>query len=1069
MDLSKISALLDDAALADAPLRDWGLREPLRAHEFLVRIADAGVTLDLIDDILRQFEEHLPRLSDADMALNNLDRFFAAARSPLSLATLFERDRQALPILLQIFSTSQHLSDLLVTDRESYDLLRMTEGQPVARDVLVDEIVTETLAQTDDKAVIATLRRFKRRETLRIAYGDIVLSQDLLVVTQQISFLADAIVEAALRAAYRKLAETRGVLRLPDGRPARFAVFALGKLGGTELNYSSDIDLIFLYDGEGTSDGRRRQSSTEFFDALARELIRLLADKNELGMAYRVDMRLRPEGQRGPLVPSLESALHYYDVMGRTWERQAMVKVRTIAGDADLGQEFLARLEPWIYRRYLSRADISGIRALKRRIEQRAEGEGADRCDVKTGHGGIRDIEFVIQFLQLLNGGEVRELRTGNTLVALGRLERAGCLNDRERSELEENYRFLRKIEHRLQIMFDLQTHAMPEDGEELRKLAVRMGFDATAGATAREAFVAEYRRRTGVNRIVLNHLLHLAFGDEGEVEPEVDLVLDPDPSRESIRQTLAKYRFNSIDNAYDTLMSLATERIRFLSTRRCRHFLAAIAPRLLAAVSQTPEPDSTLVNLANVSDSLGGKGVLWELFSFSPPTLRLYVDLCSSSPFLSEILTSNPGMIDELLDSLLLDRLPRPEQLRAKLADLCRGAEDIEPILHSFKNTEQLSVGVRDILGKEDIKATNAALADIAEVCLEQLTRREFDRLSEKFGTPWIEQGDAEGEQSREVERPASPALIPQPPAAASRPCEFITLGVGKYGGREPNYHSDLDVIFLYEADGQTHAARRARKTNVTSNQHFFGELGQRIIKAASQLGPFGRLYEVDARLRPTGRSGALATSLAELVRYFDDGEGQLWERLALCKARVVYGEPQAAQRAMEAVWQVTYGPAWRAADADEIYQMRIRLEETASPRNIKRGLGGIVDIEFLVQMLQLRHAGLPLSIRAPGTLDAMAALRNAGHLGESDFAILSEAYRFLRNVEARIRLMNAAARHDMPEDAVELAKLARLLRYSRSEDLLTDDERTRRQVRQTFDRVFGEASNQASILWAR
>jgi glutamate-ammonia-ligase adenylyltransferase len=1063
MDLSKISALLDDFALAEPRFARLGVRQPLRAHEFLVRIADAGVTLDLVADLLGQFEEHLPRISDADMALNNLDRFFAAARSPLSLATLFERDRYALPILLQIFSTSQHLSDLLVTDRESYDLLRMTEGQPVSRDVIVGEIVAETLAQPDEKAVMATLRRFKRRETLRIAYGDIILAQDLLVVTEQISFLADAIVEAALRAAQKKLEQTRGVLRLPDGLAARFVVLALGKLGGTELNYSSDIDLIFLYDGDGTSDGRRRQSSTEYYDALARELIRLLAESNEHGIAYRVDMRLRPEGERGPLVPSLESALHYYDVMGRTWERQAMVKARAIAGDLDLGAEFLDQLESWVYRRYLSRADISGIRALKRRIEQRAQREGADHCDVKTGHGGIRDIEFVIQFLQLLNGGELSELRTGNTLVALDRLEHAGCLNDRERTELEENYRFLRKIEHRLQIMFDLQTHAMPAEDEELRKLAVRMGFDATAGSSARDAFMAEFRRRTGVNRIVLNHLLHLAFGDEGDVEREVDLVLDPDPSRETIHEILSKYRFESVDNAYDTLMSLGDERIRFLSTRRCRHFLAAIAPRLLTAISQTPDPDSTLVNLANVSDSLGGKGVLWELFSFSPPTMRLYVELCSSSPFLSEILTSNPGMIDELLDSLLLDRLPKADQLRAKLADLCRGAEDIEPILHSFKNTEQLSVGVRDILGKEDIKATNAALADIAQVCLEQLTRREFERLSEKFGVPWIAEPTPEEIPTDEDSRPS-----PRTPHPAPGPCDFVTLALGKYGGREPNYHSDLDVIFLYDGDGQTRPTRRG-KVNETSNQHFFGELGQRIIKAASQLGPYGRLYEVDARLRPTGRSGALATSLPELIRYFDEGEGQLWERLALCKARIVYGDAKAAARAMEAVWHVTYGPAWQAADADEIYQMRMRLEETASPRNIKRGSGGIVDIEFLVQMLQLRHGGMPLSIRTPGTLDAIAELREARHLSSEDAEFLSKSYRFLRNVEARIRLMNAAARHDMPDEPLELAKLARLLHYQRPEDLLADDDRIRSEVRELFNRHFQAASGHPSALSIR
>jgi glutamate-ammonia-ligase adenylyltransferase len=339
--------------------------------------------------------------------------------------------------------------------------------------------------------------------------------------------------------------------------------------------------------------------------------------------------------------------------------------------------------------------------------------------------------------------------------------------------------------------------------------------------------------------------------------------------------------------------------------------------------------------------------------------------------------------------------------------------------------------------------------------VCLEQLTNREFNRLSEKFGVPWIE---PVVEESAEDNGGASGDSVPRPQPPG--PCAFVTLALGKYGGREPNYHSDLDVIFLYEADGQTRPARRARPTSSTSNQHFFGELGQRIIKAASQPGPYGRLYEVDARLRPTGRSGALATSLPELIRYFEEGEGQLWERLALCKARVVYGEPAAAQRTMDAIWRVTYGRAWQASDADEIYQMRMRLEETASPRNIKRGRGGIVDIEFLVQMLQLRHAGLPLSIRVPGTLDALAALRDANHLGEADYTFLCESYRFLRNVEARIRLMNAAARHDLPSDDLELAKLARLLHYPRPEDLLADDDRIRTQVRTTFDRIFQAAT---------
>ncbi len=634
-------------------------------------MATHGLTLDLLATICQQLGELLPKLSDPDMALNNLERFVVATRNPLSFGGLVERDPESLATLLQIFSASQHLSDILVTDSESYDLLRMTEGQPVGRESLVAELMGEVVALAgDDAATMKALRRFKRRETLRIAYGDIVRGQRLDVVARQISYLADAVIEAAVYAARARLAARRSSLRLFSGEAARFVVLALGKLGGEELNYSSDVDLLFLHESaDRSSDGQH--AAAEYFTALARELMRLLTEATDLGSPYRVDLRLRPDGRSGPMAVSVESALQYYDLSGRTWERQAFVKARPVAGDLTLGAEFLAQLEPWVYRRYLSRADITGIKALKRRIEQRAMREGADALNVKTGHGGIRDIEFAIQFLQLLNGGDLPALRTGNTLAAIAELERCGCLTHQERTLLEDNYSFLRKVEHRLQIMFDLQTHLLPSDPVELRKLAIRLGFVDTPTASALDGFDIAYRNTTEVNRKILDHLLHDAFSDDVKTEPESDLVLDPEPSPKQIEEVLGKYRFLDVQDAYRHLMDLASEKIRFLSTRRCRHFLAAIAPRLLKAISATPSPEFTLVNLCKVSDSVGGKGVLWELFSFNPPTLRLYVELCSSSQYLSAILISNPGMLDELLDGLLLDKLPSLRQQQATLADL--------------------------------------------------------------------------------------------------------------------------------------------------------------------------------------------------------------------------------------------------------------------------------------------------------------------------------------------------------------------------------------------------------------
>jgi glutamate-ammonia-ligase adenylyltransferase len=720
------------------------------------------------------------------------------------------------------------------------------------------------------------------------------------------------------------------------------------------------------------------------------------------------------------------------------------VKARPIAGVLALGHKFLARLEPWIYRRFLSRADITGIKALKRRIEKQTAHRGEGQRDVKTGKGGIRDIEFVIQFLQLLNGSDLPEVRTGNTIQAIARLENAGCLTPQERSILEPNYELLRKLEHRLQIMFDLQTHTLPSDDEELRRLAVRMGYDDQGGDGALKNFRTDLEECAATNRRILDHLLHDAFGDEPRSEPEVDLINDPSPSEEQIVEVLSKHGFTDLEAAYVNLMSLAAEPIRFLSTRRCRHFLASIAPRLLAAVAETPSPDSTLVTLSRVSDSLGGKSALWELFSFNQPSMNLYVTLCAACPYLVSILTSNPGMIDELVDSLLLEKLPTLEMLEAELADLCRGAEDVDPILHSFKDAQHLRVGVRDILGKDDIRATHAALADVAETCVRRIARVEYDGLAAKFGEPTIGPPKDQGETGTPGER-------------VGQACELIILALGKLGGREPNYHSDLDLVFLFDAEGWT-AHRGRTKGSTTTNGHFFSELGQRIIKRVSRMGPHGRLFEVDMRLRPTGKSGALALPIDAFLRYFTAGSGQLWERQSLCKARVIYGSERAAQAATDAVHHASFSGTWRPEQAQEIRQMRLRLEENASDRNLKRGPGGTVDTEFLVQMLQLKYGRADASVRRPGTIDALRALRAAGYLSDDDAEYFIRSYRFQRSIEARIRLMNAAARHNFPSDREELAKLAFLLGYSDPKQLEVEAREFFRENRERFDRLFEE-----------
>lgn len=1038
MTVSDFTKLADNSQDASKWLSQLKIVDAARGRENLNSFVRLNLPIDLQTFLCQQLAESLPVCSDPDMALNNLERLFSRARSPLSLAALFERDASSLTTLIRIFSSSQNLSDQIITDPESFELVRITDGQPAARQYLVDEIVAEVKQLHEEKAIMKALRRYKRRETLRIAYGDLICNQNIETVTRQISFLADALVEAAYQAASKLVSQRFGSPKPRSSRNGRavdprFSVIALGKLGGSELNYSSDIDLMFLYDGDGNTDGEKSITNKEYFERVGQRLMKLLTEPTELGTPYRIDMRLRPEGSRGPLLNSLEGALHYYDIMGRTWERQAFVKARACAADMTLGEEFLQKQEPWIYRRYLSRADITGIKALKRRIEKRATQAGAPDANVKTGHGGIRDIEFVIQFLQLLNGGDLPQIRTPNTLEGIHTLEQVGCLTLQERTILKDNYSFLRKVEHRLQIMFDLQTHSLPSESRERNKLAMRMGYVDDHEGKALDKFQDEFQERTEINRKILDHLLHDAFPDEEVTAPVVDLVLDPEPTADAIDETLADYGFHDPKGAYENLMALTRERVRFLSTRRCRHFLAAIAPQLLEAISQTPDPDSTLRNLSQVSDSLGGKEVLWELFSANPATLHLYVRMCAGSPYLSNVLISNPGMIDELMDSLMLSRLPSRGVLEEMLLELCRGAEDIMPILHSFKNLMHLRVGVLDILGQKDLNARLQTLSDVAEVCLHQIVFREYRQLVARFGEPRLPDGT---------------------------PCDLIILGLGKIGGAEPNYHSDLDIIFVYEGDGNTVVDARHRGASSTTNQHFFGQLGQRIIKSVNELGPYGRLYELDPRLRPTGKSGPMAVTLEDLLSYHEKGQGELWERQALTKARPIFGSASGCEAAQKTIHEAIACRPWQPSDAEEIRQMRFRMEETASANNIKRGPGGTVDIEFVVQMLQMKYLAQSPEILVPNTLDALKLLHEKNYLGQEDHDHFHKAYEFLRMVEARLRLMNTSARHDLPEERLEVAKLAYLLDCEDPATLLKECRQLTRETRRRFDQIFDKAS---------
>jgi glutamate-ammonia-ligase adenylyltransferase len=1082
MHLDHLRSCLESFDAARPLLQLWNLRDPERGWRNLTHLAQA-VGVEALRELCHPLARLLPRCSDPDMALNNLERFLANPAGAQQLPGLQEARARTLEILLQLLSTSQFFSDLLVANPDCLDMLRVPLRRSPSQKEMQEQLQSDVDTAFEDSAVLRLFRRFRQRQTLRIGTNDIIRDRPLEEITRDISRVADAALEVALATALRQVSNRFGQPYTVNGQPTRCVILAFGKHGGEELNYSSDIDLMFLYDEEGATRGRRVTSVSheEFFGRVVTEVVRLLSAHTDRGQAYRVDLRLRPEGHRGPLARSLASTLSYYDTLGRTWERQALIKVRPVAGDVKLGEEFLAAIEPFVYRKYLSFGEINEIKAIKRRIEQKTVQAGTRDLEVKTGHGGIRDIEFAIQFLQLLNGGDLPEVRQRNTLLAMQALERVGCLSAQEYHILEDAYRFLRKTEHRLQLLFDLQTHRLPEGEDELHKLALRMGYtgkkrqevrgwklesttrrmDEFPAASAQPiphldplaAFLHDYREKTNLDRKILNHLLHDTFeGEDGRAEPESDLILVPNPDPETIRAVLGRYPFRDVQAAYNNLMQLAQESVPFLSTRRCRQFLASIAPALLRALAQTPDPDMALINLEHVTASLGAKAVLWELFSFNAPSLKLYVDLCAWSQFLSEILINNPGMIDELLDSLVLNQPRTAAQLREELVGLCRGAADLEPILHSFQDKELLRIGVRDILGKDTIQETTAALSDLAETILCQLATLQQPPLAKRFGISYLEEGPRAGQPSR-----------------------FVLLALGKLGGCEMSYHSDLDLILVYEGDGRTgppHTANRFDRYEQTDNFHFFTELAQRIIKVTSYVGPMGRLYQVDMRLRPTGNSGSLVIPLTQFRHYYEDGGAQLWERQALTRARVVYGDAEFGHEVMDAVVQGAYGVPWQPEFADEIGHMRERLEASRSERDLKRGFGGIVDVEFLVQLIQLKYGRDLPALRTTNTWKALDALQATGLLTAAEHATLCASYDFLRGVESRLRIVHNLSLDELPEAPEDVEKLARRLgleatpQASAGRQLLAKLEYHTSQTRELFLRlVHRERSNRPTV----
>ncbi len=955
------------------------------------------------DPLLGKF---LSKTADPELALEQLARWQTSnlkSPDPIPLATLWEPKARPLDCALRVLGSGKIFGDHLARHPSAMEVCIHPVKRSPSLWEMVEHLGRELVDVNDEPGQIRILRRFRMAQLLRVAINDLYRERPLEEITRDISRIADAALEVALDIAHSRIAGRFGKPQTPDGTEITCALLAMGKLGGEELNYSSDIDVLLVYSAEGQTIGGKTQiTASEFHARLVSEVIRLLSAHSEEGMGWRIDLRLRPEGASGPLAMALAPTLAYYDNHGRTWERQALIKVRTVAGNALLGRLFRRGVQDFIYRKYLSFSEISEIKALKRRIERRSVA-GTGGIDIKTGRGGIRDIEYTIQFLQLLNGGDLPDIRQKNTLLAMAALERHGCLTDQESRVLDDSYRFLRNVEHKLQLVSDLQTHRIPDSDNGRLRLARRMGYTDPAIGDPWSAFQERLRSRTEPTYTILNHLVHQAFpGEKDAAEIETDILLDPDPEPTAVREVLTRHRFSDPVSAHKNLLRLAAEPSPFLSSRRTRHFFSSIAPAILRLASQSADPDRTISQLERITASLGGKSGLWELFNFHEPSLKLMINICTGGKMLGDLLMDNPGMIDELVDALLLGKSQSAQGLAMELESLLRGAEDPDLILRSFRDKELLGIGIREMTGSVGINATNQAITDLAEVIL--LAMASNNRMM--------------------LEREKGPPLI-----TPDRRCQHALVALGRLGAGQMSYFSDLDLIWIYE-DSENPAF------GDYDPHQWHTSLAQGLVRASAKAGGTRPLFEIDLRLRPTGRSGSLALPLGEFIRYHKEGGGgRLWERLALTRSRILGEKSNFSTLVQSAINDVISGHPWQSAWVAEAAQMRSRLEasrpfqpsgSTGSGRDLKRAPGGMVDVEFIVELMQLCHAANIPEILQPNTFQSLNMLAETGCLPRERATRILNDYSHLCIVQNRVRIHFNRAIDTLPDSPAALGILA-------------------------------------------
>jgi glutamate-ammonia-ligase adenylyltransferase len=813
-------------------------------------------------------------------------------------------------------------------------------------------LLAHAASQADSEAqAMKSLRTAKRRAALAIAMADIAGIWDVNRVTAELTRFADACVGGALRWLLREEAR-RGGPAVAE-KDCGLTVLAMGKYGAFELNYSSDIDLVVFYDAGKFPFAKREDMRAAAVD-IVRGLVKLIAETTTDGYVFRVDLRLRPDAGATQIAVSTDAALDYYEAMGQNWERAAMIKARACAGDPRTGAQFLAGLTPFIWRRYLDFAAIEDIQSIKRQIHAHAgHGEIAVAGhNIKLGRGGIREIEFFAQTQQLILGGRHPGLRKCATQDALDALVADGRVERDVGEDLKRDYRYLRQLEHRLQMIEDQQTHSLPTSGLGLEHIACFMGYDRA------EDFAAELRQ---VLENVQGHYARLFESAPELTSAQGNLVFTGVEEDPETLDTLSAMGFKSAAHVSAAIRGWHHGRIRAMRSQRARELLTKLVPGILKALAGAADPDIAFTQFDRFLSSLPSGVQLFSLFLAQPHFLDLLAKIVGSTPRLATYLARNPAILDALLDAEFLTRLPSRSELDAAFARAAHGSyEDVLDGARRFAREAIFRVGVQIVEGTAIAQAAGPALADIAETVIAGLLPKVEDELALHAG---------------------------RVPGGG-----FSVVAMGKLGGREMTASSDLDLVFVYDVPDGVEASDGSKPLSPTL---YFARLAQRLIGALTTATAAGPLYDVDMRLRPTGNKGPVAVSLKSFADYHAS-ESWTWEHMALTRGRLVAGPPALRMRVEAEIRRRLTQRREAAAIIADARDMRARMAETFPGRNawdLKHAPGGLVDIEFIAQTLQLVHAPDHPEVLDTNTVAALEKLCAGGFLSASDAGVLIQS----------------------------------------------------------------------------